>query len=103
VEIATQRGVDLNGSFAYSDSITDLPMLEAVGNPVAVNPDRELRRMAEQREWRIRDFRRPVRLRARLQTVPRPSPVGIALAAALAAVLVWVFLRPRLARRRAEA
>jgi HAD superfamily hydrolase (TIGR01490 family) len=102
VEIAGERGLELGGSFAYSDSITDLPMLEAVGNPVAVNPDRELRRVAELRGWRIRDFRRPVRLRARLPAVPRPSPVAIAVAAALTAVLVWVFLRPRLARRRAE-
>jgi HAD superfamily hydrolase (TIGR01490 family) len=102
VEVAKQHDIELAGSFAYSDSITDLPMLEAVGNPVAVNPDRELRRMAEQRGWRIRDFRRPVRLRHRL-AVPRPSPVAIAVAAAAAAVLVWVFLRPRLARRRAGA
>ena len=36
-------GLDLEGSYAYSDSITDIPMLEAVGHPVAVNPDRELR------------------------------------------------------------
>jgi HAD superfamily hydrolase (TIGR01490 family) len=102
VETATERGLDLQGSFAYSDSITDLPMLEAVGNPVAVNPDRELRRIADQRGWRIRDFRRPVRLRARL-AVPRPSPVAIVVAAALAAVLAWVFLRPRLVRRGADA
>jgi HAD superfamily hydrolase (TIGR01490 family) len=100
VEVANAQGMDLAGSFAYSDSITDLPMLEAVGNPVAVNPDRELRKVAEQRGWRIRDFRRPVRLRHRL-AVRRPSPVAIAVAAAVAAVLAWVFLRPRLARRRA--
>jgi HAD superfamily hydrolase (TIGR01490 family) len=103
VELAGQDGFDLKGSFAYSDSITDLPMLEAVGNPVAVNPDRELRKIAEQRGWRIRDFRRPVRLRSRLPSVPRPSPVSMAVAAALAALLAWVLLRPRRARRRAEA
>jgi HAD superfamily hydrolase (TIGR01490 family) len=95
VEVAKEQEIDLGGSFAYSDSITDLPMLEAVGNPVAVNPDRELRRMAEQRGWRIRDFRRPVRLRQRLADVPRPHPVAIAVAAAVAAVLAWVFLRRR--------
>jgi HAD superfamily hydrolase (TIGR01490 family) len=100
VEIARQDGIDLQGSFAYSDSITDLPMLEAVGNPVAVNPDRELRKIADQRGWRIRDFRRPVRLRPRLAQVPRPSPVAIAAAAALAALLAWFLLR---SRRRAEA
>jgi HAD superfamily hydrolase (TIGR01490 family) len=95
VEVAKEQEIDLGGSFAYSDSITDLPMLEAVGNPVAVNPDRELRRVAEQRGWRIRDFRRPVRLRQRLADVPRPHPVAIAVAAAVAAVLAWVFLRRR--------
>jgi HAD superfamily hydrolase (TIGR01490 family) len=100
VEMARQDGIDLQGSFAYSDSITDLPMLEAVGNPVAVNPDRELRRIAEQRGWRIRDFRRPVRLRARLPQVPRPSPVAVAVATALAALLAWFLLR---SRRRARA
>jgi HAD superfamily hydrolase (TIGR01490 family) len=100
VEMARQDGIDLQGSFAYSDSITDLPMLEAVGNPVAVNPDRELRRIAEQRGWRIRDFRRPVRLRARLPQVPRPSPVAVVVATALAALLAWFLLR---SRRRARA
>ena len=95
VEVANEQEIDLGGSFAYSDSVTDLPMLEAVGNPVAVNPDRELRRVAEQRGWRIRDFRRPVRLRQRLADVPRPHPVAIAVAAAVAAVLAWVFLRRR--------
>jgi HAD superfamily hydrolase (TIGR01490 family) len=95
VEVANEQEINLGGSFAYSDSITDLPMLEAVGNPVAVNPDRELRRVAEQRGWRIRDFRRPVRLRQRLADVPRPHPVAIAVAAAVAAVLAWVFLRRR--------
>ena len=44
-EMAVNEGIDLANSFAYSDSITDLPMLELVGNPVAVNPDRELTRV----------------------------------------------------------
>ena len=48
-ERAEGDGLDLAASYAYSDSITDLPMLDAVGNPVAVNPDRELRREAERR------------------------------------------------------
>ena len=46
-EIAEREGIDLSGSYAYSDSITDLPMLEAVGHPVAVNPDKDLRKLAE--------------------------------------------------------
>ena len=95
------EGLDLEGSYAYSDSITDLPMLEAVGNPVAVNPDRELRKIAQQRGWKIRDFRRPVRLRQRLGPVRRPSPVALAVGAVmLAAVLGWAYLRGRGSRSR---
>ena len=100
-ELAELRGLDLAKSYAYSDSFTDMPMLEAVGNPVAVNPDRELRREAEKRGWQIRYFRRPVRLRSRLaQAVPRPPvPVAaVAAIAALAVVVAWVLLRPRRAR-----
>jgi HAD superfamily hydrolase (TIGR01490 family) len=104
-EVAEREGIDLAGSYAYSDSATDLPMLEEVGHPVAVNPDRDLRRVAEKRGWQIRDFRRPVRLRQRLaSTVPRPAP-QVALAAAAAAIALafgWAYLRPRLARARAE-
>jgi HAD superfamily hydrolase (TIGR01490 family) len=100
-EVAGGQDVDLHGSYAYSDSITDLPMLELVGNPVAVNPDRELRRVAERRGWKVRDFRRPVRLRQRFADVPRPSPVAVAAGVAVAAaVIVWIYLRPR---RRAPA
>jgi HAD superfamily hydrolase (TIGR01490 family) len=56
--LGTLEGVDLDASTAYSDSHTDLPFLEAVGNPVAVNPDRELRRIAAQRGWQVLEFRR---------------------------------------------
>ena len=45
-EAAALDGIDLEHSWAYSDSATDIPMLEAVGHPVAVNPDRELARAA---------------------------------------------------------
>lgn len=101
-ELAEREGIDLSRSYAYSDSITDLPMLEAVGNPVAVNPDRELRKAAEERGWQIRDFRRPVRLRTRIAAaVPRPRPPVAAAAAALvlAAILGWVAIRSRLGER----
>lgn len=56
-ELAAERGYRLPGCYAYSDSITDLPMLEAVGNPRVVNPDRALRRVAEQRGWPVLTFR----------------------------------------------
>jgi HAD superfamily hydrolase (TIGR01490 family) len=98
-QMAVDQRIDLEGSYAYSDSITDQPMLEAVGNPVAVNPDRELRRVAIQSGWKVRDFRRPVRLRHRLADVRRPSPIALTAAAAMvAAVVAWVYLRARLAR-----
>ena len=64
--LAHDREIDLAGSWAYSDSATDLPMLEAVGHPVAVNPDRELRREAEKRGWPIREFENPVPLGDRI-------------------------------------
>ena len=56
-ELAEREGLDLSASTAYSDSHTDLPFLEAVGNPVAVNPDRQLRRIAAERGWPILRFR----------------------------------------------
>jgi len=49
---------DLDASTAYSDSHTDLPFLEAVGNPVVVNPDRKLRRIASERGWPVLEFGR---------------------------------------------
>lgn len=51
---ARRRGIDLSRSYAYADSISDLPMLEAVGHPVAVNPDRRLERAAHERGWPVR-------------------------------------------------
>jgi HAD superfamily hydrolase (TIGR01490 family) len=55
-ELAEHRGFDLGECTAYSDSHTDLPFLEAVGHPVVVNPDRELRRIAGERGWPILEF-----------------------------------------------
>lgn len=55
---ARKRGVDLSRSYAYADSISDLPMLEAVGNPVAVNPDGRLARAAREKGWRIKRWRK---------------------------------------------
>jgi HAD superfamily hydrolase (TIGR01490 family) len=57
LELAGREGYDLDASTAYSDSYSDLPFLEAVGSPVVVNPDRELRRIADDRGWPIRVFR----------------------------------------------
>jgi HAD superfamily hydrolase (TIGR01490 family) len=56
--IADERGYDLEASYAYTDSAGDLPMLEAVGHPVAVNPDRALETIAYHRGWPIVEFSR---------------------------------------------
>ena len=65
-QLAAERGYDLAESYAYSDSETDAPMLRAVGHPFAVNPDKALRRIAEDNGWPILAFGRPVALRHRL-------------------------------------
>ena len=55
--LAVAEGLDLRRCSAYSDSVNDVPMLSAVGTAVAVNPDSELREVAKERGWQIRDFR----------------------------------------------
>ena len=99
-ELAASEGYDLARCYAYSDSATDLPMLESVGYPHAVNPDRALRREAVSRGWPILDFHRPVRLKQRLPAFsvpPRPALVAAAAigAAAATAGLVWYASRRR--------
>jgi HAD superfamily hydrolase (TIGR01490 family) len=55
-ELAEREGIDLAASWAYSDSESDLPMLRLVGHPVAVNPDKELARVAREAGWEIMRF-----------------------------------------------
>jgi len=78
-ELAALEGYALEHCYAYSDSITDLPMLMAVGHPTVVNPDRALRKEAVARGWPVLTFTRPVSLRDRL-----PAPSGAAVATTLA-------------------
>jgi HAD superfamily hydrolase (TIGR01490 family) len=86
-ELAAIAGIDLDKSTAYSDSATDVPMLEAVGHPVAVNADRALARIARDRQWRELQFTKPVRIGNR---VARTTPVvTTSLAIAGAAVILW--------------
>lgn len=98
-ELAESEGYDLSRCYAYSDSATDIPMLEAVGHPYAVNPDRTLRREAVAREWPVLSFEKPVRLKQRLPGLrmpPRPALVAAAaVGAAAAAGLVWYASRRR--------
>ncbi len=56
-EYAARNGIVLSESFAYADSLSDLPMLELVGTPVAVNPDARLSQVAGQRGWRVERWR----------------------------------------------
>lgn len=67
-EVAAEFGIDLADCAAYSDSINDLPLLESVGDPHAVNPEHELKRIARMRGWRIHELR--TRRRALLIGVP---------------------------------
>ncbi len=93
-ELAEKHGYDLERSYAYTDSVTDVPMLDAVGNGFVVNPDRNLRRLAAERGWGVLTFTRPVALRP--QAPPKPVLVALAAAAAAtAAVLLWKAARRR--------
>lgn len=79
-ELAAREGYALEHCYAYSDSITDLPMLQAVGHPSAVNPDRGLRKEAIANGWPVLTFSRPVSLRDR---IPAPSGAAVATTAAV--------------------
>jgi HAD superfamily hydrolase (TIGR01490 family) len=89
-QIAERDNLDLTESWAYSDSATDVPMLETVGHPVAVNPDRALRRTAQMRGWPILQFSE---LAVVTPSGHRPQRLGLVAAAGgvvLAAVLLTV-------------
>jgi HAD superfamily hydrolase (TIGR01490 family) len=101
-EMAAAGGYDLADCYAYSDSVTDLPMLEAVGHPTAVNPDRALRKVAAEREWPVREFSRPVPLRTRFAVPSAPVVTGAAVGVGAAVVgLAW-YARHRALRQVAE-
>ena len=99
--LATERGYDLAQCYAYSDSATDVPMLEAVGHPFAVNADRALRRIAAERDWPTLTFSNAVPLRQRISGLrpEHPTLTATALGAGLAVGgAVWVAARRRAAR-----
>jgi phosphoserine phosphatase len=99
--LAADRGYDLTNSYAYSDSATDVPMLEAVGHPFAVNADRALRKVAAERDWPTLTFSNAVPLRERISGLrpEHPTLTATAVGAGLAAgSLVWFATRRR-ARR----
>lgn len=93
-QFAQSQGYSLADCYAYSDSSTDAPMLEAVGHPNAVNPDRTLRKLATEREWPILAFKHPISLRHRMASLrakPAVPVTMVALAAGAAAVggAIW--------------
>ena len=79
-EIAARDGIDLAASYAYSDSASDVPMLEIVGHPVAVNPDAELSEIARVRGWQVillDPLSRRLRLIAAALALAAASAVGV--------------------------
>ncbi len=91
-ELADARGIELGASYAYSDSESDLPMLELVGHPVVVNPDQTLLKLARERGWEIERFDH---LGRRLKTLAGL----VAAAATTASVAGWAARRSRPRRR----
>jgi HAD superfamily hydrolase (TIGR01490 family) len=82
-ELAAAEDIDLDASYAYSDAESDLPMLNAVGHPVVVNPDAELARIARERGWeilRLDPLRGRLRLGALLAAVAALGSAGGAIA-----------------------
>lgn len=92
-EYAAEHAVDLTSSFAYSDSITDLPMLQAVGNPFAVNPDSGLREVAVTQGWPVLTFEKPAALRRPIIDDPEQRKQALIAASVLALVIAWVVKR----------
>jgi HAD superfamily hydrolase (TIGR01490 family) len=101
-DFADEHQIDLEGSFAYSDSASDLPMLECVGHPIVVNPDRSLAAVAKERGWEALQFVHPIPLRERVRDrMPfgnsRPA-VALSfgagfISAGIAAISWWLGLR----------
>ena len=98
-EYAQNHGYNLAHSYAYSDSITDLPMLEVVGKPTAVNPDSALRNVAIERSWPVLTFEKPVALRRPIIDSPEQRKKA-AVAAGLAAVGITWYQRQRSKKKR---
>ena len=93
-EWASAAGCELERCYAYSDSATDLPMLEAVGHPTAVNPDRPLRKTALQRGWPIVTFTNQVPLRPATPALSATT-VAVMIGIAVAAGITWYGLHSR--------
>ncbi len=95
-ELAEEVGYDLAECYGYSDSITDVPMLDAVGHPHAVNPDRDLRKVAAANGWPVLVFTRPVALGSGLRLPPaKPTLAVLAVGGAAVGSVLWANARRR--------
>jgi len=92
-EMAKKYNYDLAASYAYSDSITDEPMLSVVGHGTVINADKALRRLATERGWDVLTFARPVRLRSALTESPRRTALLAAGAGVVGAGVVKLIQR----------
>ena len=101
-EMAAKRGWDLSQSYAYSDSMSDLPLLEAVGRPTTVNAGRALRKVAVERGWPLLEFRHPIPLGQRLRDRPA-VPVAAAALGVSVGVAIGIVLYSRHRRRLSDA
>jgi HAD superfamily hydrolase (TIGR01490 family) len=102
-DLAAQRGYNLADCYAYSDSSSDLPLLEAVGHPSAVNPSRTLRRVATEKAWPILEFRHPVPLGKRLRDRPAVPITAAALGVGVGvAIGIAIYGRHRRTRLKAS-
>ncbi|WP_239310904.1 MULTISPECIES: HAD family phosphatase [unclassified Frankia] len=91
--LAEREQLDLSRCWAYSDSINDLPMLSLVGHPVAINPDPDLKAVARERDWPIKDFR----------TARKAARIGVPTAAGMGALAGSVAAGMALRRRYSDA
>ena len=100
-DLAARRGWDLTECYAYSDSVSDVPLLESVGRPTAVNADRGLRRIAMERDWPTLEFRHPIPLGQRLRDRPA-VPVAAAALGVSVGVAIGIMLYGRHRKRAAD-
>jgi HAD superfamily hydrolase (TIGR01490 family) len=101
-DLAKRRGYDLASCYAYSDSVSDVPLLETVGYATVVNPDRGLRRVASERGWPVLEFRHPIPLARRLRERPAVPVAAAAIGIGVGfAIGLAIYGRHRRAKTRA--
>ena len=98
-DFAEDRGYDLANCFAYSDSVTDLPMLEVVGHPHVVNPDSGLKEIAIDRSWPVLRFEKPAAIKKPI--IDHPEQQKALLAIGVFAILMTWWVKRRKAKRAA--